>query len=32
MVVDNHSGGLTAVQRRRLDLLYERLEVVVSKK
>ncbi len=32
ILVDNHSGGLTAVQRRRLDLLYERLEVVVSKK
>jgi len=32
MVVGNHSGGLTAVQRRRLDLLHERLEVVVSER
>jgi hypothetical protein len=32
MIVDNHPGGLTAGQRRRLDLLHERLEAAVSER
>ena len=32
MVVDNHPKDLTAVQRRCLDLLHERLEAVVSER